>query len=638
MVKIYRGYVASDGKKSIDKFKNVPDAKLRTLKEVESEHSYAGVLMEDIVVIDVDDFEQSEKLMDVIEELNIACRVHVTTRGKHFIFKNNNQISTNRTNARLALGVNADIKIGSRNSYQVLKKDGIERKIIWDLHPDEELAEIPMWLLPVKTDIDFFNLEEGDGRNQTLFNYILTLQSNNFSKEEARETIRLINEHILPSALDESELDTILRDEAFQKDIFFKKNQFLFDKFSFFLKNNEYVKRVNNQLHIYYEGIYTPSKERIEGAMVKHISSLSHAKRREVLSYLTIISPENEPMSPPNQILFRNGVLDIDTSKLSNISPEYIITNKIPWDYNPNAYDELMDTTLNKLACSDPNIRMLLEELAGACLYRRTVLGKAFILTGEKDNGKSTYLDLLKTMLGDENIVALDLNELGERFKTAELYGKLANIGDDIEGEYINNTGIFKKLATGDRLNVERKGQDPFDFNNFAKLIFSANNIPRLGSGKDTAAVVKRLVIVPFDAKFSANDADFNPNIKYDLRKQQSMEYFIKLAIEGLKRVLSTNKFTASSRIQKEIEEYEVKNNPLLGFIQYCEDEDINIIHELLDDVYIKYDAFCGKGKYMALSMNEFSKQIQKQLNITTKRIRIKELGNKQKRVFVPFE
>ncbi|MFL2134178.1 phage/plasmid primase, P4 family [Desemzia sp. FAM 23990] len=531
----YKGYIETDGKKAIEKFKNINEFK--NFEQVQSFMNYAGVLNEETILIDIDDYEQSEILMDIVEDKQLRCRVYETTRGKHFLFKKTKEIESNRTGTSLAIGIKADIKLGTRTSYEILKVDGKDREIIYDMFEDEVPDSIPKWLHPVKTDLDFFTMNEGSGRNQALFNYILTLQSNDFSKEEARETIHLINEYILPAALEENELETILRDEAFQKDLFFKKNQFLFDKFAVFLKNNMHVKRISDQLHIYHDGIYTPNRARIEGEMVKHIPSLSNAKRKEVLSYLDIISPESEKVSSPNYILFRNGVLNIHTRELSNISPEFIITNQIPWDYNPNAYDQVTDQTLNKMACNDSNVRSLLEELAGYTLYRRNELGKAFILTGEKSNGKSTFIDVLKNMLDESNTVSLDLNELGERFKTAELYGKLANIGDDIESDFISNTGIFKKLVTGDRLNAERKGQDPFDFNNFAKLIFSANNIPRLGGGKDTAAIARRLVIIPFDAKFSAGDEDFDPYIKDKLIKQPAMEYFIKIQWNTLSRL-----------------------------------------------------------------------------------------------------
>ena len=133
------------------------------------------------------------------------------------------------------------------------------------------------------------------------------------------------------------------------------------------------------------------------------------------------------------------------------------------------------------------------------------------------------------------------------------MFGKLANIGDDIGDEFIANASVFKKLVTGDRVNVERKGQDPFEFNNYSKFLFSANNIPRI---KDkTGAVQRRLVIVPFDAKFTPNDADFRPFIKDELCEQGSMEYLALLGLQGLKRVLGNAQFTTSSRVQGQLDE-----------------------------------------------------------------------------------
>lgn len=621
MYTFYRGYVETDGKKSIEPFKNVPDAELSTLKQVKRADSYGGVLEENTIVIDIDDVEEAEIVMDVIEDKQIPCRVIETTRGMHFVFKNDNRQQSNATDAKSAIGVTVDIKCGHRNSYQVLKVDGEERFIIWDIMDDEEPASVPKWLLPVNTKLDFFNLEDGDGRNSALFGYILNLQSNDFTKDEAKETIKIINEYVLPDPMSESELETILRDESFAKPIFFNKNTFLFDKFAVFLKNNHHIKRINGQLHIFQDGIYLSGYQRIESAMIRHLPTLSRARRSEVLSYLEILVTENEQAEDSAWIAFRNGLYNIFTEEMVDFTPEHVITNKIPWDYNPNADNKDVDNTLNKMAVQDKKVRMLMEEMVGYTFYRRNELGKAFILTGEKSNGKSTFLDMIKTMLGDDNIAALDLSELGERFKTAELFGKLANIGDDIDNEYIKNTGVFKKLVTGDRLNVERKGLDPFDFSNYSKLLFSANSIPRLGRGKDSAAVARRLVIIPFNATFSKTDADFDPYIKYKLRQQGAIEYLIKLGVEGLKRVLMNNGFTMSKRVEKEISEYEIENNPVLGYFKLTDIEEV--IGQASKDVYTDYHEYCLREGLTAMSNIQFSKEVNKyyQTEIVDKKI-----------------
>lgn len=626
----FRGFVETKNKKCIEKFKGRTD--LKTFEQVQSLPEYAGILAAETILIDVDDFEASEILFKVVKEYALTCRVYRTSRGKHFLFKNSG-VPTNKTGCKLAIGLTADIKIGTRNSYEVLKYDNQNREILYDTAENEEAQQLPRWLFPVKSKMEFLNMETGDGRNQGLFNYILTLQSNDFSVEEARETIRIINKFVLKVPLSDDEIETVLRDDAFKKPVFFMGSTFLFDKFATFLKNNNHIIKINNQLHIYKNGIYISGLAEIEAEMIQHIPGLNRAKRTEVLAYLDILIRENSKAEDANLIAFENGLYNIVDDSFVEFTPEHIITNKIRWKYNPEAYSELADKTLNKIACNDPQIRALLEEAIGYCFYRRNELGKAFILTGDKSNGKSTFLSMVQCLLGDENISSLDLKELGDRFKTAEMFGKLANIGDDIGDEFIANPAIFKKLVTGERVSAERKGQNPFEFNNYSKLLFSANNIPRI---KDkTGAVQRRLTIIPFDARFSADDPDFNPYIKHLLKTDEVMEYLINLGIAGLKRVLLNRKFTGSTKVQKAMDEYEENNNPIIGFFRECEDEEFQIENEPTNVVYKRYQEYCLANSLQPMSNIEFSKQVNRILNM---RVENKWLNGKKHRIFIKNE
>lgn len=626
----FRGFVETKNKKCIEKFKGRTDFK--TFEQVQSLPEYAGILAAETILIDVDDFEASEILFKVVKEYALTCRVYRTSRGKHFLFKNSG-VPTNKTGCKLAIGLTADIKIGTRNSYEVLKYNNQNREILYDTAENEEAQQLPRWLFPVKSKMEFLNMETGDGRNQGLFNYILTLQSNDFSVEEARETIRIINKFVLKVPLSDDEIETVLRDDAFKKPVFFMGSTFLFDKFAIFLKNNNHIIKINNQLHIYKNGIYISGLAEIEAEMIQHIPGLNRAKRTEVLAYLDILIRENSKAEDANLIAFENGLYNIVDDSFVEFTPEHIITNKIRWKYNPEAYSELADKTLNKIACNDPQIRALLEEAIGYCFYRRNELGKAFILTGDKSNGKSTFLSMVQCLLGDENISSLDLKELGDRFKTAEMFGKLANIGDDIGDEFIANPAIFKKLVTGERVSAERKGQNPFEFNNYSKLLFSANNIPRI---KDkTGAVQRRLTIIPFDARFSADDPDFNPYIKHLLKTDEVMEYLINLGIVGLKRVLLNRKFTGSTKVQKAMDEYEENNNPIIGFFRECEDEEFQIENEPTNVVYKRYQEYCLANSLQPMSNIEFSKQVNRILNM---RVENKWLNGKKHRIFIKNE
>ena len=624
MGNLYKGYVLSRGKVILEKYKGVKSFK--SYGEVKDAESFAGILEDDVILIDIDEKEQSDVLFNIVKAEKIACRVYETSRGKHFLFKNDG-IQSNRTHARNAIGLTQDIKIGSKNGTECLKIDGVERPILYDKTVKGEYQKIPQWLFPVNSQVDLYNLGEGDGRNDNLFRYILVLQSQDFSKEMTRETLRIINKYVFKEPLDDKELEIICRDEAFQAPLFFKDKTFLFDRFAIYLRNEKNIIKIDGLLHIYHDGVYVCDYKKIESEMIKLIPTLSKSKRKEVLDYLEILIQDNTKRSDARYIAFQNGVYDVTTFEFLPFDPSYVITNRIDHRYNEEAYSEIADTVLDRLTCNDKQLRMILEEVIGYTFYRRNELRKAFVLLGDKANGKSTYLDMIKNLLGDNNTSALDLNELGDRFKTAELHNKLANIGDDIGDMFIANPAVFKKLVSGDRINAERKGQDPFDFNNYSKFLFSANDMPRI---KDkTGAVINRLIMIPFNARFDKNSANYDPFIKYKLQTEECMEYLIQIGLDGLQRVLENQQFTMCDKIQKEIDDYNKTNNPILLFLDIY---DGDLEGKPARDVYGAYCVFCDDNKYLPMSNIEFSRQIHKMLNLS---VVSKTVKGKKSRVFV---
>lgn len=622
----YKGYVPTKGKVPTIKFK--AGSELMTLEQVKDEREYAGVLSDEAIVIDVDNDKQAELLMDIVEDLQLDCIVRQTTRGKHFLFRNCG-VDRCATGAKLACGLTADIKVGKHNSIQILKSDGEERFVEWDC---DEPQALPKWLFPVKSDVDLWGMEEGEGRNSALYGYILTLTAAGFSRDESRECLKIINKYILKESLSEDELETIMRDEAFPAETFYDGKKFLHNNFALFIKNNDNVKRINGILHVYRDGVYVPGTLEIESAMIKYLPTLKAAQRTEVLKYLDIVCSDNTEGAPANLIAFKNGLYDLATGEIKEFSPEQVITNKIPWDYDPEAYSEIGDKTLNKLACNDVQIRALLEECIGYCFYRRNELSKAFVLTGDKSNGKSTFLDMVKNVLGEANYSALDIAELDERFSVATMAGKLANIGDDISDEFMCGRSIanFKKLVSGNQVKAEIKN-DPniFFMKPTVKLLFSANEIPRM---KDkTGAVLRRLVIVPFNARFSKDDPDYDPYITYKLQDETVMKYMVRLGVEGLRRVIESKAFTSSGKVQKELADYEVQNNPILLFLQ---EKEFEIANQSTTDVHRSYRVFCSENGFGEMTLSTFSREICKRCDVEVVRRRIggKLIGIYQKK------
>lgn len=581
--------------------------------------SVSAILAPDAVMLDADDQNNHELLLKVIQGEGLMCRVTDRDggRGIHADFLDRQaRIKKNATKVMLACGIVVDIKIGRKNGLECIRWQGVDRRTVYDEGPYQD---IPCWFWPVDTLIDFQSMGDGDGRNDTLFAYILALQRNGLTVEEIRQTIGITNKYVLREPVSDRELDTILRDDAFTKNCFFKGNKFLHDQFAEYIMRNHNVCLVGEQLCIYQDGVYNSSQSAIEQAIVKELRQLRDTEIKEVTKRLRLICSRKK-QSRPTLIAFSNGLYDLETNEFKKFSPNEIILNRIPWPYNPAAHSELLDRTLNQMACNDPGVRALLEEVAGYCLYRRNELGKFFVLIGDKSNGKSTFLYIVNNLLGDSNVVSIDLKDLGNRFKTAELFGKLANIGDDIGDEFIADASILRKLTTGEKINVERKGQDPFELFNYATLLFSANAVPRIRD--KTGAIQRRIVIVPFDATFTPDDPGYNSTLRYDLSKQEHFEYLIVLALAGLKRVLSNQRFTEPQRVKAANKEYEEYNNPIIGFIQETGMDDI--LNEPTKNIYGKYKQYCYANGFQELSSVEFSRQLCKRQKLTTKAKKIK--------------
>lgn len=592
------------------------------LEGVNGYDGFSGIMNPNTVLIDADEEPYNSILQNIVtgEELSVFMTDREGGRGVHVLMVNNDISLKKADKVMLACGIIADFHLGYSLPGECLKYNGAERVPIYNRQPYQEM---PKYFTPLpKCNIDFANMGEGDGRNSTLFAYILTLQNAGFDEDDIRDTIRIINKDVLTEPMEEKELDVILRDEALKKQVFFPKSKFSHDKFAEHIKTQYHVKKINGQLHIYENGIYVPGYDAIERAMVREISSLTSNQRNEVLKYLKVVCVEEEQSADLNLIPFKNGVYNLNTDCLEQFSPNHIIMNQIPWNYNPDAKSDLVDSVLDRLSCGNADIRYSLEEVAGACLYRSAAVGggMAAILIGDKYNGKSTFIGMVKSMLGNKNYSALEIKELGDRFSTETLYGKLANIGDDISGEYIQDASVFKKLVTGEVVKAERKGQDPFNFVSYAMQIYSANDIPRI---KDpTGAVFRRLLLIPLNGKFTKDAPDYAPFIKYKLEQAEHMEYFIQLALDGLSDVLRNKCFTVSEKSAQQKSNYEVENNPVLAFVEESGKE--SIINQTTADVYKRYQVFCAENGFNnTVSKITFSKSVNRILETKTRQTKI---------------
>lgn len=408
--------------------------------------------------------------------------------------------------------------------------------------------------------------------------------------------------------MEQKELETILRDEAFEKltpNFYDESRKLQIDELSKFIINKFHIKRINKNLYAYQNGFYVLGSPLIRNAVLQYIKSPRRCIRNEVESFIDDFIIENTAVADPRYIGFKNGIYDLEERKLISFDPNIVITNPINHNYISDAYDKDTDKFLSNITCEDNDLRANLEELLGYCLYRENSLQKFFLLYGSGSNGKSMFCSFLRAVLGEENCSSESLQRLGERFGSSSIYNKLANICDDNSSIYIKDSSLLKSLSSGGDCQTEFKGKDSFSYTPFCKLIFCMNKLPKIND--NGIAVQRRLVIIPFNKCIPENEQD--TTLKKKLTKDSAIEYGIKIAIEGLNRLLEKNKFTESEKINKQLNNYLGYNNPITDFVKRKGGIEY-LLSKYCGDIYSEYQRYCEENCSEPISMQMFGRQI----------------------------
>ena len=316
----------------------------------------------------------------------------------------------------------------------------------------------------------------------------------------------------------------------------------------------------------------------------------------------------------PYLVNVRNGLLDIRDMSFKEHTPSYLSTVQLNVEYNPHAHCPQFEKFLNEVL--DCRLIPLVQEILGYLLTTNTSAQKSFVLLGPARTGKSTLLWVVEyLLLGKKNVSNIPWQEIGDKFKTAELLGKLANVFSDLPSKSIDDTGIFKVVTGEDYLMAEKKNKNPFKFRPFARLVFSCNELPKNYVDR-TEGFYRRLIIVPFNRQIDKNKID--KALKYKFQREK--EGILNWALEGLKRLYENNfEFSENELTDGVKKEYKRENNNVISFVEECCELD-GLFSCSRIEIYEAYKEFCVEAGLKALSQIKFNKELEGNFNVTRSR------------------
>lgn len=419
------------------------------------------------------------------------------------------------------------------------------------------------------------------------------------------------------------------------KPIFYDGRKFLHNKMGDYLIKKYHLKRIINEnlldgappddVDIYFfnpkNNNYEPfSKLECNRLIILEDKELRTNARKEVWEYIKSITSDCY-ITDPHIVGCLNCLVNIMTGEVLQKTPGTILRNYIPVKYDPKALEnDVLDAFVKNLFGEDREMHTFIYQIIAYGLWPDNHLQKFFILFGGGGNGKSTFIKLLKLFYGYKNISVLELAKFGDDRYIGSLYGKMVNLGDDIEANALLESAVLKKAVSGEPVHANPKFGLMFAFVVTQKLLFSANLVPRI---TDTSqGMADRLIVIPFTQRIRET-ARAIPNVVQAIVKSGGLSVLLNRVLKEVPNII--NGINIPELVQVVTKKHMTDTNPVALFVSDMNEngwrvdtgssfEGLAATRNISDlttvQVYNLYKEWCKENGYKSLANNTFGREL----------------------------
>ncbi|HCV6402259.1 TPA: DNA primase [Staphylococcus aureus] len=328
--------------------------------------------------------------------------------------------------------------------------------------------------------------------------------------------------------------------------------------------------------------------------IIRSLDNLKDNSVKEVRNYIVDMCDVRSVVNN-EYVAVKNGLVHYHTKIFRTFTPDIFVIDKLPTAYNPNAYDEFVDTTIQKVSCNHETTIMNIYEMFAQVLYPKILIDKIIYLLGTvADNGKSTVQHMIKaTFDSGGRISSVSPQRLANNhFAGSSIYGKMANMVDDLPNIEIEDAGNIKTAIAGGYLEIEQKGKASQSVRMQTPFIIASNHYPKFKESGEQ--INKRLHIIPFNYSFKDDQERLSVTESTNkIYNKSAKEYVLKLAIDTLADMLQRDGsyITPNERSDKSAELFSDNNNPLS---EYLENRNIDFfLNNPGAETYKDYKVWC---------------------------------------------
>ncbi|HIH75405.1 MAG TPA: hypothetical protein HA306_09705 [Methanosarcina sp.] len=357
------------------------------------------------------------------------------------------------------------------------------------------------------------------------------------------------------------------------------------DKIADLILNENDILSYKDTLFIYREGFFRPENETVEDKIVYVLNEICKGdnsdnierKKGDVLAQIRTksrvhIYPFNDYK---NALPVDNGIIIFDfeneTCERIDHDPKiYKFNYKIPVKFdsdikNTVIYDMLKGYTENPIELIQIPAQAFMQTM-GHGPYKR-----AYLIHGEKNSGKTTFIEMLEYLVGDECFCDVSLDKLNQRFQIASIEGKVLNMHDDMGYFTLNDTGMFKTLTGRRKHDIERKGVQPYTATLDGVHVFTTNMPAKFDARvKADEAFWERWHFITFCQRFSMNGG-----FKEETLTPENLTAFLNYIIDEMLKIGKSGELSTIVNLYETRERWMLAGNPLYKMVTELMDREI---------------------------------------------------------------
>lgn len=388
-------------------------------------------------------------------------------------------------------------------------------------------------------------------------------------------------------------------------------SKFQHEKLARFILANYDVITLNGVPHIYMNnGIYSGNSIDIEKVIIQLAPSAKILQIKEVINTLRLTAPARVE-TDYRYICFENCVVNIETLQTYEFNPKkFIFTSKLNIPYSTDVFNSkranvvFVNNYFRDISCGDIEVAKLLLQVIAYCIIRTAKFQVGFALLGEGSNGKSSYLHIIESLLG-QYCSHESLGQLSNiRFSTSNLYSCTANIIDDEAQPKNIDSSLIKTIISGGSISAERKGEQAFKFSPYATLIFATNSI--IDFQDSSLGMLRRFHIIPFNACFTKDRGNLNVNMTEQICSRDNLQIIAIMALRAFNEVIRTGTFSIPFSVLEATKSYFLESNNVQEFVNQSPIE-WKIIKS---DYYEEYNTWCTDNNKEPVSNSQFGKEV----------------------------